>query len=249
MTKNFTDVISAYYTTSMTKKLIEFATDMPYLELPKPARRTVPDWYKKAEKFIGGKQILNNQSVTGSKTIKVCMPFFDTLTAGYVVELAQDVQVSRGPMGETILGWGVAEIPVAEQRPIEIMQGYPIPDSFAEEAFAWKFDYCYKTPVGYSVLVTHPLNRYDVPFITLSGITDADNVVNKGNLPFLIKKDFEGIIPAGTPIAQLIPFKRDNWQSKENKDLIAEGKKNNFLSRRTAFGWYKRTQWSRKNYS
>ena len=32
-----------------------------------------------------------------------------------------------------------------------------------------------------------------------------------GNVPFFIKSGFEGVIPAGTPIAQLIPIKREKW--------------------------------------
>lgn len=232
----------------MIKKLIEFATDVEHIDLPKPSKRYIPEWYKKAQTFIGGKQIINSGSEIGTKSVKACIPFLDAMITGYIVELSQDIQVTRGPNNETTLGWGVYEMPVAELRHLGILQGYEIPEDYMQEAWAWKFDYCYKTPKGYSVLITHPLNRYDVPFHTLSGVVDSDKVVNKGNLPFLMKKDFEGIIPAGTPIAQIIPFKRDDWQSKENKDLIAEGKKNNFLSRRIGLGWYKHSQWNRKNY-
>jgi hypothetical protein len=35
------------------------------------------------------------------------------------------------------------------------------------------------------------------------------------NFPFTLNDpDFEGLIPAGTPIAQAIPFKRTSWRSK-----------------------------------
>lgn len=230
-------------------KIIEFGTDIKFINLPKPARSYVPDWYKKSEKFVGGRHLLSPIMGLGSKTIKTCVPFLDAFTTGYIIELTQDVQVTHSPNGETILNWGVAENPIAEHRSFELMQQFPISEEFTKEAFAWKFDYYYKTPKGYSVLVTHPLNRYDLPFITLSGVVDSDNGITKGNLPFLIKKNFEGIIPSGTPIAQMLPFKRENWESKENKNLIYEGDKMNFLSRSTAIGWYKKTKWSRKDYS
>jgi hypothetical protein len=35
-----------------------------------------------------------------------------------------------------------------------------------------------------------------------------------GNIPFFIKEGFSGVIPKGTPIAQVIPFKRESWTSK-----------------------------------
>ena len=34
-----------------------------------------------------------------------------------------------------------------------------------------------------------------------------------------IKKGFEGEIPAGTPIVQVIPFKREEWEAKSTKGL------------------------------
>ena len=34
------------------------------------------------------------------------------------------------------------------------------------------------------------------------------------NFPFFIKEGFTGLIPYGTPIVQIIPFKRDDWKSK-----------------------------------
>jgi hypothetical protein len=37
---------------------------------------------------------------------------------------------------------------------------------------------------------------------------------------------FEGMIPKGTPIAQVIPFKRENWAMEigDDSDLIAQSK-------------------------
>ena len=63
-----------------------------------------------------------------------------------------------------------------------------------------------------------------------------------------MKEDFEGVIPAGTPIIQIIPFKRENWNS-ENKDglaKIANKSRQNSLVRIS--GWYKNNIWTRKVY-
>ena len=54
-----------------------------------------------------------------------------------------------------------------------------------------------------------------MPFQTLSGIIDSDvyNHGRNGNFPFYLENDFEGIIPAGTPLYQIIPIKREDWKS------------------------------------
>jgi hypothetical protein len=49
----------------------------------------------------------------------------------------------------------------------------------------------------------------------LPGIVDTDKYTAPVNFPFVINDiNFEGIIPKGTPIAQVIPFKRDPWEIK-----------------------------------
>ena len=50
------------------------------------------------------------------------------------------------------------------------------------------------------------------PLLTLSGVVDTDDFPLSVQFPFFIKKGFSGLIPAGTPIIQAIPFKRDNWK-------------------------------------
>jgi hypothetical protein len=43
-----------------------------------------------------------------------------------------------------------------------------------------------------------------------------------GNIPFFIKEGFTGIIPKGTPIAQIIPYERQEWISKETPSNLKE---------------------------
>jgi hypothetical protein len=60
-----------------------------------------------------------------------------------------------------------------------------------------------------------------LPFLTSSAVVD-DYVMPGANMSFFIKKGFEGEIPAGTPIAQVIPFKREEWEAKSTKGLWDE---------------------------
>jgi hypothetical protein len=50
-------------------------------------------------------------------------------------------------------------------------------------------------------------------FTILPGIVDTDEYYAPINFPMVINDpNFEGLIPKGTPIAQVIPFKRESWK-------------------------------------
>ena len=53
------------------------------------------------------------------------------------------------------------------------------------------------------MLATHPVNRADLPFRSLTGLIDAVNW--KSSVHFLamwIDDDFVGVVPKGTPVVQ-----------------------------------------------
>ena len=89
---------------------------------------------------------------------------------------------------------------------------------FDEDRFIIKFN-CFWTielPPGYSLLVTHPINRPDLPFVSLTGLVDAgryrDNYINfpaRWSDP-----DFKGVLPKGTPVVQCVPIKREAWTAR-----------------------------------
>lgn len=228
-------------------KIIKFATKEKYLVYPQPAQKVVPEWYRKAERFIGGKQSFKPNTVEGNATVKTCMPFLDALTAGYIIELWQDLEVDY-ENDKPVLHWRT-EPAVAENRRSEALQNMPMSGEYHKETFAWKQPFYIQTPKGYSLLITHPLNYFDLPFTTTTGIVDSESILGNGNIPFLIKKDFKGIIPKGTPIAQVIPFKRDSWKSEINEKIIEDYEYYRFNLRRTATGWYKKNVWKRKPYN
>ncbi len=228
-------------------KVIKFGAKDETLEYPKPASRFIPDWYRRSEKFVGGKPSLDTStSPNGRVTIKSCSPFLDSLTSGYMIELWQDVEVKILDEKPYIY-WG-SQPEVASERDMIALQNMPIGKEYYEINYAWSQPFNIKLPTGYSFLMTHPLNHFDLPFTTFSGIVDADTVVTNGNIPFLLKKGFEGIIPQGTPIAQIIPFKRDDWESKVDNSIVAEADKLVAKLRRVTSGYYKNNIWKNKKY-
>jgi hypothetical protein len=88
---------------------------------------------------------------------------------------------------------------------------------FDEDRFIIKFNnfWTIELPPGYSLLVTHPVNRNDLPFLTLTGIVDADRYRdNFIHFPaYWREAGFNGVLPKGTPVAQCLPFKRDAWRA------------------------------------
>ena len=70
-----------------------------------------------------------------------------------------------------------------------------------------------QAPEGYALLFTHPVNRFDLPFTTLTGLVDSDRYHDAWiNFPaHWHDMDFRGVLPRGTPVAQCFPVKRETW--------------------------------------
>jgi hypothetical protein len=64
-----------------------------------------------------------------------------------------------------------------------------------------------------------------------------------------MKKDFSGVIPAGTPIIQIIPFKRDDWSMNVVDDKQFKEHPEAHEVENPPFNWYKRRWWTRKTYT
>ena len=64
------------------------------------------------------------------------------------------------------------------------------------------------------MLFVHPVNRLDLPYRTLSGLVDSDHWRDGFvHFPALwTEPDFEGLLPAGTPVAQGFPVRRETLE-------------------------------------
>ena len=215
---------------------------------PVPGSQVVPYWYSNFPKLIkNSKKFILDQDGNSNATVKFCVPLIDSLITGYLIRLEYDVQVIKNN-DKISLSWkgggsNLIETHDQNQIPEELVS-----DEFYKEVFKFSNFWSVKTPKGYSLLVVHPLNRTDLPFLTLSGIVDTDDYNLPINLPFFIKKNFEGIIPAGTPIAQLIPIKREPWRHflqdfKEDFFEVQLAKASSIIYRS-----YKKIFWKRKSY-
>jgi hypothetical protein len=68
-----------------------------------------------------------------------------------------------------------------------------------------------EAPDGYALPFTHPVNRFDLSFTTLTDLVDSDRYYDNWiHFPaHWHDLDFKDVLPKGTPVAQCIPVKRE----------------------------------------
>jgi hypothetical protein len=211
---------------------------------PKPAVKEIPDWYRDTPEYLtdDGKKITKAEDT--AHTIKKCIPILDSITAGYILYTQVDIQVTQQdgfpyymwPSQDAIKFHPVAQAPL---HPAKKESPYP----------KWNNPYAISTPPGYSTLFTQPFHRESI-FTILPGIVDTDTYKAPVNFPFVLNDvKWEGIIEAGTPMAQVIPIKRDSWKHKIGSEKERVEQQMSSLKLKTLFfNSYKKQFWSRKEY-
>jgi len=211
---------------------------------PKPATASVPDWYKNLESYMSGRKRPTGEGQT-SATIKRCMPVFDAITGGYIIYTYADVFVSQQPVmgpdgqptGETTAWYEWPSFGPIQFHPVQQAPTHPGRGDLGDGMSypKWINPWSIKTPKGYSVMFTQPMHR-ESPFTILDGIVDTDSYNAPVNFPFVLNDwDFEGIILAGTPMCQVIPFKRDSWQMEIGKEEDLKSQQKTTIHLRTSF--------------
>ena len=217
---------------------------------PQPAKRYIPQWYKDTPIWRGGSKKITNYpdgQWDSNATFKKCTPFLDPYMSGYIQELWCDVTFYHKD-GKLAVDYDSTIPPVSIRDGTSYLM---IDEGYEQIELVWHTQWEPITPSGYSTLYTHPHNRPDLPFSSLTGVIDTDSWSVPGTYPFLLRKGFVGTIPAGTPIYQMIPFKRDEWDS-HKLDFSEETEKtidNNL--RKLKFhvtDGYKKMHWNRKKY-
>jgi hypothetical protein len=183
----------------------------PILPRPIPAVLGLPDWFKTMPQRAFSAALQAEQT-----TVKKCPPFIDAMTYGFLIPLVADLRVEDGT-----LSWD-RDVPTGaltnySRSPIDFHDNSQVIGTpfYQEDRFLIKFAnfWTFETPPGYSLLISHSFNRRDLPFVTLTGLVDADRYRdNFINFPaHWHDTGFNGVLPKGTPVAQCVPVKRDGW--------------------------------------
>jgi Family of unknown function (DUF6065) len=229
-----------------------FAQDL--IVPPTPGSLNIPSWYSSANPLRDGDQVRGLHGDTGTlapnTTYKHCSPFLDAFITGYIWSAPVDFEIKKDVFnGGYIVRWKISEELVTKHEPDQ-HPNLPAPEGLDSLVLKWEFPYKIETPKGYSTLFTHPLNRNDLPFRTLSGVVDTDTYPIAVNFPFqILEFDQERIIvEKGTPLCQIIPIKRDDWEMQVEKFDEIETKKSYFDFNYKIIKAYKSRYWNRKSY-
>ena len=245
----------------MDTQKIKFVKNMPWLNessasKPGPIIKTLPGWYRNADRYNmdprTGKPYEPPDGSGKLPTFKACPAVFDVMGSGYAYKTPCDIEFYEEPAGTIqarVLDTQYSNF-IQDRMP---MHQFVHPQGFHEKHFAWFADWAVELPEGYSALYTQPLNRFELPFITTSGIVDNDKVHLPGTMPFFILRGVTGVLPAGTPYAQIIPFKREHWVSEVDVSLTVEqlqvkNQENSARYRKPDGGIYQKEVWERRKY-
>lgn len=239
----------------MGKKITFKATDKTGYDIqnkPLPASSLIPQWWKNETPYqideknpTGGKfRMLNG--IAPNVTFKKCTPMLDGLTSGYIITLWADIFIE----------WNnaIPNISWRTENPIFSAHGpsserVPAPPGYSNYVFKYHNTWIPITPKGYSVLVTSPFGYQDSPLRCIPAVIDSDTSRLDLSPPMWLSNNFEGIVEKGTPLLQIIPFKRDDWESDTEYFVDDEWHKSmekNF--RGTLVNHYIKNVWSRKTY-
>lgn len=198
-------------------KIDFIAIDKFYYDIankPEPASNFIPEWWKNASPYIkspqnpdGKKLIISNSESNAS--FKKCQPMLDAISSGYIFTLHSDVKIEQVD-GSPYISWRMqADVfSLHSHQEVEVPEGYD-----KESTFKFHNPWIPKLPKGYSALITSCIGYPNPIFKPISAIIDYDKSMHPLFPPMFIKSGFEGIVEKGTPMFQLIPFKRDNWES------------------------------------
>lgn len=226
------------------------------MEIPVPSSNAIPEWYKNMPQHIGIEKkdgLYRHNNHATNTTVKACSPFLDGLASGYTYSLQIDLEVRATADEHQLMFRSRTNESIVTKHDLIQHPGLPIPENAKfSNVFKWSFPFRIKTPKGYGVLFTHPLNRHDLPFRTFSGIVDTDVYTMPVQFPFQFIKELDRndpyIIPKGTPIVQMIPIKRDSWERERGQYSLDSNRKNMLEYFSTISRSYKKNFWQRKEY-
>ena len=181
------------------------------LPRPLPARQALPDWLKAMPMTAAS----DMHEAAEIRTVKQCPPFLDAMRAGFVFLLPCQLDYADG-----VFGWdwdapapslgGQPRAPINFHSSAQV-SGAPFgPDNLIKFVSFWTVE----LPPGWSLLATHPLNRDDLPFRTLTGLVDCDKFHQIGLLfpARWLDPASPCVLPRGTPVAQCIPVLRGTME-------------------------------------
>ncbi|MDX3974556.1 DUF6065 family protein [Shinella sp.] len=212
--------------------------DEGVIPAPVRAKTALPDWFRKLPAIDETQVSPTNSGIT----VKRCMPFLDAMATGWVIGLAASVRMDISDGGKTVdCGWDFDRTLVSNHASHQVAGNPREPLPPCKFHNYWTI----RTPPGWSCLFVPPLNRPNGVFEVVAGVVDTDTYQSEIHFPFFATgEDGLHMLERGTPIVQVIPFRRD--ASDLDADIRAEsppeGAVRKTILRKTlaADGWYRK---------
>lgn len=198
---------------------------------PVPGDRAIPEWFRKTARATTKDKFPKDFIDQKNITIKKCMPVLDAMTGGYVIRSPADIHIKAWQDDKDIYydaNWcnsGNMKHDFIHHHGTWQLGKHALFDKKVPDAMALKFNTWFHivTPPGYSCLFTSQHNNdhlKDLGIEFINAIVDTDNYHPTINFPFIftnLSKD-GALISQGTPLVQVLPFKRESW----SHEIIAQ---------------------------
>jgi hypothetical protein len=212
--------------------------DLGVIAEPKPAKAVLPEWFRKLPAVSKEQRAVGNSGLT----VKRCMPFLDALATGWILPLGASVRLEIKEGGRTVeAGWEFDRVLVSNHGAHQVAGNPKEPTPPCKFHNYWSV----RTPPGWSCLFLPPLNRAPQPFECVAGIVDTDTYAAHIHFPFFATAP-DGLytIEKGTPLVQVIPFRRE--ESAIEGEVRAEtadeavGRETVYRNTIASEGWYRK---------
>lgn len=211
--------------------------DEGVIAAPVPAKSYLPDWFRKLPPVDPEVESPTNTGLT----IKRCLPFLDAMTTGWIIPLPATVRLEISEDGSRVdSGWDFDRALVANHGMHQV-KGNPMgarpPCKFIN---FWTIT----TPPGWSCLFVNPLNRPNGIFEVVAGVVDTDTYRSPIHFPFFATGG-DGLytIEKGSPMVQVIPFRRESTQLAAEigaeRPEEAAARKKILRNTQAGSGWYR----------
>jgi len=197
--------------------MITFYADEVHTDVfphPQLAGRCIPDFYKK----------LNKEGNGGPKdgTAKRCIPFMEAMTSGYIIPLWADMYVTanNGDLSFEFPNTMPMEEIIGNHEYYQLKDHPASGEKYGKDLLKFINPWIIETPPGVSCLFTSPMNHFENRFKLIDGIVDTDTYYSNINFPFMWKGgDGTAFFEKGTPLVQVIPFVRYNFNKHKVKTI------------------------------
>jgi len=151
-----------------------------------------------------------------------CPGILNIKNEGYIVRTHQDIEIEIDvkkndikwltPFDDGEVSFGLAEPTITQHQPFALakfMKNWP--DHAMETLVKINTPWMVKVPKGYKILQTHPFYLDEDKWHALSGVYDDGIGIPKITCVLQWFKSGKFRIPAGTPVAQLLVYKDDEF--------------------------------------